>query len=127
MPKNRPGRIKYETATKTTTHGAACIENNHVGVAVKQKSPKWDDAFSTVTTIAIGEQFAIINKGIVEVPTTGLGGAVKGQAVYITAATNALTLTSAGNVAFGRVAELPSERGGRATHLRVDLDDKDSI
>jgi predicted RecA/RadA family phage recombinase len=127
MPKNRPGRIKYVTATKTTTHGQACVESNIAGVAVRQVSPHWSDAYSSVTTIAIGEKFAIINKGIVEVPNTPISAAVKGDPIYIVAATNALTTTVGTNPKFGRVAEVASERGGRAGYVRIDLDSKDSF
>lgn len=132
MPKNRPGRIKYVTATKTTTHGAPCAESNFVGVAVKQTAPSWSTAYSAQQTIAIGEKFAIIAKGYVEVDSAiaGLAGAVKGDTVWINNTNNALTLTDpgAGNGRkYGRVSELAGQRGGATNRLRVDLDSKDSF
>lgn len=130
MPKNRPGRIKYVTATKACVHGDLVVENGIVGVAVKQQSPAWNAAFATVKNISIGENFALINKGIVEVPLTAIAGGAptKGVPVYIVPASNAVTLTAtAGNSPVGRVAELASERGGRSTHVRIDLDDKGDI
>lgn len=128
MPKNRPGRIKYVTATKATTHGAPVIEDHFVGVAVKTQSPHWDTAFADLAAIAVDEEFSIITKGIVEVPITGIDGAGKGDPIYITDASNALgTSGGGGKSAYGRVAEVAGERGGRATHVRVDLDAKDSI
>jgi hypothetical protein len=132
MPKNRPGRIKYVTATKTTTHGNPCVEVNFCGVAVKQVPPSWSTAYSAQQTIAIGEKFAIIAKGIVEVDSAiaGLSGAVKGDTVWINNTNNALTLTDPGSGngrKYGRVAGLAGERGGASNRLRVDLDSKDSF
>lgn len=132
MPKNRPGRIRYVTATKTTTHGAPCVETNFPGVAVKTAPPGWAVAFSAQGTIAIGEKFSIISKGYVEVDSAiaGLAGAVKGDTVWINNTNNALTLIDpgAGNGRkYGRVIGLAGERGGAANRLRVDLDAKDSF
>ena len=128
MPKNRPGLIKYVTATKATTHDAPVSENNIVGVAVKQKAVASGQGAAGRQNIAVGEQFAIISKGLVEVPVGGLTVA-KGTPIYITVASNTLTTTGPAAYGttnkFGRVVEVPGERGGRTTHMRVDLDDAD--
>jgi hypothetical protein len=129
MPKNRPGNIKYVTATKAVKHDLPVTELGIVGVAVKQKAVASGQGATGRQDIAIGEPFAIISKGLVEVPIAAPGvNATKGAPVYITAATNALTLTgpsSASVLKFGRCVEVAGERGGRTTHMRVDLDDSD--
>jgi hypothetical protein len=118
--------MKYVTATKTVNHGDPVVESGIVGVAVKQKAAASGAGAGTPQKqIAIGEKFAIISKGIVEV--LNVASAVKGSPIYIVAASNALTLTAAGNVKFGMCVELPSERGGRSTHMRVDLDAKSAF
>ena len=130
MPKNRPGNIKYVVATKQVQHDMPVTELGIVGVSVKQKAVgSGVGAGTTRQTIAVGEPFAIVSKGLVEVPIAAPGvNATKGAPVYITAATNALTLTgpsSASVLKFGRCVEIAGERGGRTTHMRVDLDDAD--
>ena len=130
MPVNRPGLMKYVTATKAVDHGKPCVESGIVGVAVKQKVvPSGAASGSAQKNIGIGEQFAIISKGLVQVPV--VGSPVKGTPVYMTAATNALTLTGPAapptTLKFGMVTELPGERGCPAGFMRVDLDAKDAI
>lgn len=121
--------MKYATANLAVLHGAPVTVNNHVGIAVKQRPAAAGAASGTPQKqIAISEQFAIITKGIVEVLT--VGSPVKGDTVWINVTNNVLTLTDPGGGngrKFGRVAELPGERGGRTTHMRVDLDAKDSF
>jgi hypothetical protein len=124
MPYERPGAGYYATATKVVNHSAPVTEDGVVGVAVKQKAPKWDAGSATQAQIAIGESFHIRTKGIKQVPF--VAGATKGVPVYIVAASNALTLTAAGNLKYGRVVSLPGERGTPSGYMRVDLDAKDS-
>ena len=130
MPYNRPGDIEYATNSSggNLTHGQPVIQSNWVGVAIKQKAPAWDAAPAAGATIANGEDFAIIVKGIVQVPNTGSGvaAAVRGDAIYITSA-NALTTTSAGNTAYGRVADTAGVRGTPTGYVRIDLDARDSL
>jgi|GraSoiStandDraft_46_1057282.scaffolds.fasta_scaffold384236_1 predicted RecA/RadA family phage recombinase len=122
MPKNRPGRIHYTTATAVHVHGDPVRYDGFSGVAIKQKAVPHTSAAGTVQKqIQIGENFAMIVKGIVEVPT--VSGATKGALVYISAA-NALSTTSGGNSAFGRVAEVAGERGLASGFQRIDLDTK---
>lgn len=132
MPYNRPGLMFLATATKAVVHGAACTELGIPGVAVKQALPPFGTgpAFSSpgvvnaaLNTVQVGEQFSIITKGIVEVPVGGLTPA-KGDAVYIIAASNALTATVGTNVKFGRVVEIAGQRGCRTGFVRIDLDHK---
>jgi hypothetical protein len=125
----------YATATKAVLHGAPCVENGVVGVAVKQKGVASDLGLGTAPNftakqIAIGEKFAIISKGIVQVPVVGTPA--KGAPVFLTASSNALTLTGPADQTatfkYGRVVELPADgRGVPAGQMRVDLDKKDSI
>jgi predicted RecA/RadA family phage recombinase len=134
MPYNRPGKILYATATKAVNHGAPVVELGLVGVAVKQQAPAFGIGPQTnpaLVAIAIGEKFAIISKGIVEVPVTGATGTIssptKGDAVYITAADNTLSKTASANVKFGRIVEVAGERGTRTGYCRIDLDQKASF
>jgi hypothetical protein len=126
----------YATATKAVNHGAPCAENGVVGVAVKQKAVSAAAGIGgspdPQKQIGIGEQFAIISKGIVQVPI--VGSPAKGTPVFLTAASNALTLTGPAapptTLKFGLVVELPTDnprRGVPTGYMRVDLDKKDAI
>lgn len=116
----RPGHRKYATAATTHIHGAPVLYEGVGGIALKQKTVSSGAGSGAVQTqIANGEQFVMIVKGRVEVPT--LGGAVRGTPVYITAA-HALTATSTGNTKFGLVVELAGQRGTSTGKMRVDLD-----
>jgi hypothetical protein len=125
MPYSRPGYMYYATATVAHDHGAPVIYDGVAGVAVKQKAPSGGAAAGAPQRqIANGEQFAIISKGIVQVPNTIT--AIKGSPVYITAG-HALTLTGPGAGKFGRVVEIAGQRGTPTGMMRVDLDKKDSF
>lgn len=127
MPKQKFSPGYYATATKQVNHGDPCTENGMTGIAFKQQTPAWDLAFASQKVIIIGENFLILDKGEVEVAT--LGGATKGQAVYITIATNALTLTPGAGTTlpFGRVAELAGQRGTPTGRMMVDQDAKANV
>lgn len=129
MPLERPGNIKYVTNATggALTHNRPVVHNNFVGVAIKQKAVDPTAALSTAQQIANGEDFAIQVKGQVTVPNTGITGVAKGDAVYIVAATQALTTTASGNVKYGRVATLPGQRGTPTGFVVIDLDAKDSF
>lgn len=133
MPYNRPGKMFYAPATKAVVHGMPCIELNIPGVAVKQTAPAFGTgpAFSSpgvvntaLVTVGIGENFALITKGIVEVPVTGISSPAVGDAVYITAADNTLSKTASANVKYGRIVELAGVRGTKAGYCKIDLDHK---
>lgn len=124
----RPGRAKYVTATKATAHKAPATENGFTGVAIKQKAKPWSEGLTSPGIIAIGELFVMRVRGQHQFPNTGIAAATLGQAVYIVAATNALTLTASGNVPFGFVAELPGgNRGVPTGFLRIDIERKPPI
>jgi hypothetical protein len=136
MPYSRPGYMFYATAAATHLHGAPVIYNGVAGVAVKQKVvPAGSGSGAPQKTIANGEDFAIISKGIVQLAQTDSGFAggaaltvVKGTPLYITAG-HLLTTTGPGAGKFGRVVEVAGV-GGRGTPtgmMRVDLDKKDSF
>jgi hypothetical protein len=125
---NRPGTRYYVLgATKAMVHGAPCVEDGIVGTAQKTKQPNSAAGLAggVQQAIGIGEPFTIVCKGIVKVPF--VAGFAKGDPVYITAATNALTETAAGNVKFGRVVEIQGQRGLESGFARIDLDMKDSF
>ncbi len=120
--------MQYVTATKAVNHGVACEELGFVGVAVKQKAPSASAGTGTPQKqVGIGEDFAIITKGIVQVPYVAT--AAKGSNITITAAGNVLALTAAGAgvLKFGKVVEIAGQRGTPTGFMRVDLDKKDSF
>jgi len=122
MPYNRPGRGVYVTNTTASAaidHGKPVKEGNFVGIAVKQVSPGFDSTIADASTIEDDEDYFLITKGIVQVAE--VAGFAVGEAIYITSA-NALTETSAGNTAFGRVVEIENERGTPTNQVRIDLD-----
>lgn len=127
MPYSRPGYMYYATKSVIAcNHGDPCIENGIVGVAVKQKAPGAGVGSGTPQKqIAIGEPFAIITKGIVQVPYVATSA--KGSPIYIVAATHALTLTAAGNVKYGLTVEIQGQRGTPTGRMRIDLDKKDTF
>jgi Uncharacterized conserved protein (DUF2190) len=129
MPYSRPGYMFYATATKAVDHGKPCVENGVAGVAVKQKAVSSAAGLGgspdPQKNIAIGEKFAIISKGVVQIDNTG--SFVVGNPIYIIAATNLLTATSAGNVKFGMCVEIAGQRGTPTGKMRVDLDKKDTF
>jgi hypothetical protein len=125
MPYSRPGYMYYATATAVHNHGDPVLYDGVAGVAVKQKAPaSGAGSGAPQRQIANGEAFAIISKGIVQVPNTIT--AVKGSPVYISAA-HALTLTGPAGGKFGRVVEVAGQRGTPSGMMRVDLDKKDSF
>lgn len=129
MPYSRPGYMKYVTATKAVLHGALATESQFVGVAVKQKAPSAGAGSGTPQKqIEIGEAFALISKG--EVQVAAVGGIVKGDPVYINATNNAVTEADpgAGNGRkVGRCTAVAGERGTPTGFMRVDLDAKDTL
>ena len=134
MPVNRPGNIYYTTNDETGSleHGQLVIADEIVGVAIKQKSVSWKLGLADQALIAVGEKYALITKGIVEVPL--VGGLAKGDDVYLAAAsttdgvtTFALSETATGT-RVGRVVEVVGDgRGVPAGKVRIDLDKKDSV
>ena len=126
MPYQRPGPGVYvrNTSGGNLTHNRPVKVGNFVGVSVKQKATAWSDALSASSLIADNEDFFLITKGIVQVPF--VAGFAKGDAVYITSG-NVLTETGSGNTPFGRVVEIPGERGTPSGKVRIDLDQKDSV
>lgn len=130
MPYNRPGKMQYVTATKAVDHGMPVTELGFVGTAVKQRKPGSGAASGAPQkNIAIAEPFAIITKGVVQVPNTGSGlaAAAAGTAIYIIAASNLLTTTATSNIKFGVLVENAGTRGTPAAMCRIDLDKKDQF
>lgn len=118
--------MKDVVATKAVWHGYPATESNFVGVAVKQKAPAAGAGSGTPQhQIAIGEAFALITKGVVQVKA--LAGAVVGDSIYIVAADNTLTKTVGSNLKFGLVTTLGGTKGTPTGMMRVDLDAKSSI
>lgn len=123
---NRPGTRYYATAVRELTHKDPCVVNGIVGTAQKQKAPAAGAAIGAAqTTIAVGEDFVIVCKGIVEVPYVAT--AAKGSPIYIDDTNDTLTLTATANVKFGLVVEIQGQRGTPTGFMRVDLDKKDTF
>ena len=130
MPYNRPGVVQPAVATKAVDHNAPVVELGIVGVAIKQKGPGSGAGSGAVQKqIAIGEPFAILRKGIVQVPNTGSGvaAAAVGTPIFIIAASNLLTTTLTANTKYGLLVEKAGSRGCPAGFCRVDLDGKDAF
>ena len=137
--------MHYATATAARQHGDLCAEDSVVGQAVKQKAVGSGVAAGAAIqqAIASGEAFAIISKGVIQIPNTVTGraggaalNAVKGSPVYVTVAAGAtpaapaLALAgpaSATLLKVGRVVEVAGQRGTPTGLMRVDLDKKDSL
>lgn len=127
MPYNRPGPGVYVTNGGTPIqHGAPCVINGFVGVAVKQKGRLWSDPYSGQATIDAAENFFIITKGVVQVSNAAITANVKGDPIYISAA-GALTATGPAGGKFGRIVEVSGSRGTPVGKVRIDLDAKDSF
>jgi hypothetical protein len=116
----------------TNTTGAAIPHNSPilspagwVGQAIKQKAQSWKSGWVQVPDIAIGEDFFVQTEGVVNVPNTGISGAVRGAKIYITSA-NALTATASGNTYFGRLSDQAGQRGCGTGRCRITLDRKDT-
>jgi hypothetical protein len=131
-PYERPGRRHYATAIRALSHGAPCVVDEFVGVASKQKQPLSSAGLGGTPNpqinIPIGEQFVIVEAGIVLVPYVAT--AAKGSTVWINVTNDALTLTDpgAGNGRkFGRVEEIQGQRNTPTGFMRVNLDRKDSF
>lgn len=134
MPYNRPGNIEYVTNDSggTINHGDPAKIGNLVGVAVKQKAVSWTLGLDAQAQIADGEQFALIVKGIVEVPDEA--GFAKGDPIYIADASVTSGVTTFDlnetntNDKFGVVVEVVGDgRGVPTGRVRIDLDKKDSF
>jgi hypothetical protein len=124
MPYERPGERYYPAAaTKAVLHGAPCVEDGICGIAIKQQAAPFGTGLgaAVINQVQVGEDFVIDCKGIVEV--AAIGGASKGELIYITDATNALgNAGGAGTHVFGKVVELAGERGTLTGNMRVNLD-----
>jgi hypothetical protein len=130
MPYNRPGPGVYVTNGGTAIqHGTPQVNSGFAGVAVKQKTRAWSDAYSIQATIDAGENYYLITKGMVQVGNqdAGVAAAAKGTPLYIVAATGVLTVTGPAGGKFGRIAAIAGERGTPTGKIRVDLDSKDSF
>jgi hypothetical protein len=129
MPYNRPGNIEVDvTATKQVNHGDLCFEEGKVGVAVKTLADAATAGLVSPKVIAVGELFNMIIKGTVQV-ANGIS-ATRGAAVYMTKATNALTLTGPASSTVARVgvvSEVAGQRGTPTGKMRINLDAKDQL
>jgi len=125
MPYERPGAVVRATAGVDVRHGAAAADNGFVGRAVKTKTPASDLARASRDLIVAGEEYNLRLKGVMEIPTTGITGGVKGDLVYIDPDDNALALAQAGNnVVLGKIHAVAGEHGCQTGKFRVSLDIK---
>jgi hypothetical protein len=129
MPEHADNEVEriFSGAIRRRQHGEPAADEGRVGTAIKTKTPAADTPRATFRRSAVGEPYnMIVHGGIISVPLAGLEAAVHGDLVYITTATNALSLNNpgAGRQVLGKVVELAGERGGPLDRLRVDLDEK---
>jgi hypothetical protein len=131
MPYNRPGPGVYVVnGAAAINHGAPAAASGFVGVAVKQQARAWDQGLANQAVIDASEPYFLITKGVVQVPNTGISANVKGDPIYMTLATGALTPTGPGSGTvgkFGRIVEVAGARGVPPNKVRIDLDSKDSF
>lgn len=126
MPYVAKGRIHYVLkgiTASTLEHGQPVAADEQVGVAIKQKAPDVTAGIVALQRIEKEEGFAMLVKGVTELPDTGISSPAKGDLVYITSE-NKLTKTKGENTAFGKIVELAGERGTPTGRVRIDLDQK---
>lgn len=136
MPYNRPGPGVYVVNEGGAfRHGTPVLNSQFAGVAVKQKTREWSDGLAVQAVIDPNEEYYIITKGVVQIlatsppaydpdaPAYDLSGAAKGDPVWISA--DGTLDTASGDAKFGRVIEVPSERGTPPDRIRIDLDARD--
>lgn len=100
------------------------VNANVAGIALKQRQPGWDTAFSAQATIAVNEPFYCKDKGECRVTLAdhaAITVTTLGTPVYITSA-HALTNVATGNVRFGSVVEVGPARGLPSGDVRIDMD-----
>lgn len=125
MPYERPGKAVRVTAGVDVRHGAAAADDGWVGRAIKTAIPPQDGLRADRNLIKAGEGYNLRVRGVMEVDNTTLAGAVKGDLVYITTATNAISnAAAAGKVVLGKISHLPGEQGTPTNRVRVDLEQK---
>jgi predicted RecA/RadA family phage recombinase len=125
MPYERPGACVRVTAGVDTRHGDMAADDGHVGCAVKTAIPAQDVLRASRNLIVAGEAYNLRVRGVHEVDNTTLAGIAKGDFVYITTATNAISnAAGGGKVVLGKVTHLPGEQGTPSNRVRVDLEQK---
>lgn len=121
MPASGRGHMHYTTATKEVNHGAPVVEDGIAGLAVKQQTRSWKDGLANQAVIDVDEDFGIEYGGVFYVDhTAAISGSGKGDTLYIDPDDNTLQVSTTGNVAFGKIKDLPGERGCPLGKYRVD-------
>lgn len=135
--------MSYETTGKAlrvvagvdVRHGQLASDDGHVGRVIKTDTPAQDQARGLRDIVAAGTSYNLRPRGvseqkIVSLAVTGvaawdLTGIAKGDLIYITDATNALSNASgAGKRVAGKVTHLAGEQGTPAGSFRLDLEQK---
>ena len=135
MAYERPGAAVRVTAGVDVRHGQLTSDDGHVGRAIKTSTPAQDVARASRPIIVAGEGYNSRVRGVAEVQivsqaATGvaawdLTGIAKGDLVYITDATNALSnAAGAGKRVAGKVTHLAGEQGTPTGFIRIDLEQK---
>lgn len=125
MPYSGNQHRREAVAVRTIVHGAPCIVDNFPGIASKaqQLTRYVDPNTAAARTIAVGERFVqqlgteaeVIGANI----DGGVAAATLGTLLYIIPTTDRLTTTATGNVAFGRVTEVRTDRVRVNLNVRV--------
>lgn len=135
MAYERPGHALRVTAGVDVLHGQPASDDGHVGRVIKTATPAQDATRATRGVVVAGEAYNLRPRGVMEVSivsTAGAGvaawditGVTKGALVYITDATNVLSLAAAaGKSVLGKVTHLAGEQGTPTNKVRVDLQQK---
>lgn len=135
MAYERSGDAVRVVAGIDVMHGQLASDDGFVGRVIKTSIPAQDAARATRALVLAGESYNLRPRNVAEVKivsTASAGvaawditGVTKGALVYITDATNVLTLAAAGGKSvLGKVTHLAGEQGTPANTVRVDLQQK---
>lgn len=128
MSYERPGRGLDLIANALLTHDTPHYQAGASGVVIKQDNPKTLDSLTARAQVASGVKYFLRTRGVTEQATqAGLSGATVGAPVYITKATDALSVTpSAGaNVPFGRVHQIAGAFGVPTGRIQINMSLRD--
>jgi predicted RecA/RadA family phage recombinase len=137
MPYQANANVIYATNTtgNILLHGQAIAQplgaGWAVGVAIKQIPAHWSDGLTAQNQIQVGEPYAVLRRGVVEIPDTGQGWN-DGDLVYIAESNSTLVKSAtgapAGSLKFGRVVEVANDsRGVPVGFARVNLDERETF
>jgi hypothetical protein len=133
MPYETNGKALQVVASANVRHGSLASDDGHVGRVIKTQTPAQDTLRANRNLVVAGEAYNIRPRGVAQVLIVSVAaegawditGVTKGQLVYITDATNVLSLAAGGGKSVaGKVTHLAGEQGTPANMVRLDLQQK---